>query len=151
MPKKTNCKNIQVNDDDKKATLNLKTRPNLFIIKASPNNSTSEIQSRGITSYTKKRLTTVSKIPNLTTLYELCALKHCCEKRRGPHLTGSALCTFDGSMCTNCGGDHVSTDKSCPVRIEVAKNLRQGLGYRRSTTPQYTLNVPQAVLLQMRH
>lgn len=132
-PRKSDWKNIQVNEDDNEATKNFKTRQNLFYInlKQGPNVKESlKITRLGRYRVTVERATRRKELLQCQRCQifghskNYCAQDPICGKCSGPHMTGSALCISDVCLCINCGGDHVSTDKSCPVRAEKAKKLK---------------------------
>jgi len=53
-----------------------------------------------------------------------CVQDPICGKCAGSPMTGSILCTTENYLCVNCGGDHASTDKVCPVRKEKLRKLK---------------------------
>jgi len=131
-PKKSDWKNIQVNEDDNEETINYKTRQNLFYVNLKQGVNVAE--SLKITQLGRYRVT-VERASRRKELLQCqrcqifghsknyCVLDPVCGKCSGPHVTGSMLCVSDTCLCVNCGGNHVSSDKCCPVRIE--KNKKQ--------------------------
>lgn len=133
-PRKGDWQNEQICDGDDEATINHRTRQNLFFVNLKYGLKISEVLK--VTQLGRHRVTIERARRRKEVLQCLrchifghsknyCLQDPICGKCAGPHATGSTLCTSDNYLCINCGGNHASTDKNCPVRIEKGKSLSQ--------------------------
>lgn len=133
-PRKGDWQNEQICDGDDEATINHRTRQNLFFVNLKYGLKISEALK--VTQLGRHRVTIERARRRKEVLQCLrchifghsknyCLQDPICGKCAGPHATGSTLCTSDNYLCINCGGNHASTDKNCPVRIEKGKSLSQ--------------------------
>nr|P21331.1 RecName: Full=Nucleic-acid-binding protein from mobile element jockey; AltName: Full=ORF1 [Drosophila funebris]AAA28648.1 ORF1; putative [Drosophila funebris] len=132
-PRKADWRNAQVSEDDDEATVNFKTRQNMFFVNLKQGPKIAEALK--ITQLGRYRVT-VERAPRRREVLQClrchifghsknyCVRDPICAKCAGSHMTGSLLCTSDICMCVNCGGDHASTDKDCPVRIEKLRKMK---------------------------